>query len=289
LRFRLVFMEDKATMNTYIRQRLKSDAKHLVDQAAGQELIVHKGLRGRFRELLVDSILSPWLPPYAGCATGMIVDLEDRVREATQEDVVIFDRSIVPSVLAHASAMEGVFPMDGVLARVEVKTTLTKAELRNAVLAAKEIYEMKFCGLPGHMWTLPINTIFAYKSDLLGDPIKELERLLSVVNECGLHYGGASSQVPGPISALCVVGRGCWAFGGRHGVEPVWLQAKVVEPHDEILYFVGALSNSCFTVHADRQGLPADARRAGGGIGNFILSHESDERAAIQLPPFPGA
>src|SRR5437763_1026694 len=118
-------------MNTYIRARMKADAVHLVARAKVEELVVHKGLRGRFRELLVDALRSPWLPPYAGCATGMIVDVEDRVREATQEDIVIFDQSIVPAVLAHAGAMEGVFPMDGVLARVEVKSTLTRAELRN--------------------------------------------------------------------------------------------------------------------------------------------------------------
>jgi hypothetical protein len=85
----------------------------------------------------------------------MIVDNEDRVRESTQEDIVVFDRSVVPGVLAHSSAAEGVFPIDGVLARVEVKSTLTRGELRKAVLAAKAIYEMNFYwdgrGKPPHL------------------------------------------------------------------------------------------------------------------------------------------
>jgi hypothetical protein len=95
-------------MNTYIRERLRADARHLIARAAAEQLIEHRRLRGRFRELLVDAILAPWLPPYAACGTGMIVDIDDRIREATQEDVVIFDHSLVPAVFAHISAKDGV-------------------------------------------------------------------------------------------------------------------------------------------------------------------------------------
>jgi len=197
-------------MNTYIRSRLRADAAHLVARAKAEEFIVHKGLRGRFRELLVDAILAPWLPPYAACGTGMIVDIDDKVREATQEDIVIFDRSLVPAVFAHNSAMEGVFPFDGVLSRVEVKSILTRADLRRAVLASKEIYEMHFCGPHGRTAAMPISAIFAFKSDLTGDAVDELTRLLSVVDECGLYYNGPCKNVPGPITALCVVERGSW-------------------------------------------------------------------------------
>ena len=58
-----------------------------------EEEIVHQGLRGRFRELLVDTILAPWLPSYAACGTGMIVDDQDRSRESTQEDIVNFQQN----------------------------------------------------------------------------------------------------------------------------------------------------------------------------------------------------
>jgi len=109
-------------MNSYLRERVRADAAHLVARATVERAVAHKGLRGRFRELLVDALLAPWLPPYAGCGTGMIVDVLDRVRESTQEDIVVFDRSLVPAVLAHPAALEGVFPVDGVLMRIEVKS-----------------------------------------------------------------------------------------------------------------------------------------------------------------------
>jgi hypothetical protein len=272
-------------MNTYIRNRLRADAGHLVTRAEAEELTGHKGLRGRFRELLVDAILAPWLPPYAACGTGMIVDVDDKVRKSTQEDVVVFDRSLVPAVFAHDSAMEGVFPYDGVLARVEVKSTLTRPKLRKAVLAAGDTYEMHFSGSEGRTAARPISAIFAFKSDLTGGAVDELGRLLSVVDECGLYYGGPCEAVPGPIPALCVVGRGSWGFGGIGEAKPQWLRAKMTTQYDEILHFVGMISNSCFHIHMNRQGVILNSTRgAGGGIGNFIMSYDTYEVSPIQQP-----
>jgi hypothetical protein len=266
-------------MNGYIRERLRADAAHLIARAAAERGIVHKGLRGRFRELLVDSILAPWLPPYAACATGVVVDVEDRVRESTQDDIVIFDRSIVPAVFAHSSAPEGVFPYDGVLGRVEVKSRLTRAELRNAAAAAREIVDMKFCSDQGpHLsWPRPVSTIFAFASDLSGPAEDELARMISVFQDlppCG--------EIPGPIAALCVAGRGCWVYGGRgHNPAGNWLQARLVAPHDEILFFVGAISNSCYSIHSRRTGIDPE-KGVGGGIGNFILTNDSYEAAVFR-------
>jgi hypothetical protein len=263
-------------VNGYIRGRLRADASHLIARAAAENGIAHKGMRGRFRELLVDSILAPWLPPYAACGTGVVVDVDDRIRESTQDDIVIFDRSIVPAVFAHASAPEGVFPYDGVLARVEVKSRLTRPELRKAAAAARDVVDMKFCrGYAPHLsWPRPISTIFAFDSDLLGPVDDELARLISVSQELP-----ACDDIPSPITALCVVGRGCWLYGGEeHATAGNWLKAKLVAPHDEILFFVGAISNSCYSIHMKRAGIDPK-KSTGGGIGNFILTGDSCETA----------
>jgi hypothetical protein len=273
-------------MNSYIRERLRADAAHLVARAEAEQTIVHKGMRGRFRELLVDALLTPWLPPYAGCGTGMIVDVFDRIRESTQEDIVVFDRSLVPPVLAHQTSPEGVFPVDGVLMRIEVKSTLTRAELRSSILAAAEIYDLRFSGTPSVSSFLPISTVFAFASDLKGEPSSELQRLLSVAEECGVYFKAQCHALPGPIASLCVVGRGAWTYGKLpSSPDSAWHQATVRREHDEILHFIGATSNTCFAVHATREGRTGYTDRgAGGGIGNFILSAETYELAPIQRP-----
>jgi hypothetical protein len=272
-------------MNTYIRNRLRADAAHLVARSHVEEGIAHDGLRGRFRELLVDTILAPWLPPYAACGTGMIVDCQDRRRDSTQEDVVIFDRSLVPAVLAHASAMEGVFPLDGVLARVEVKSCLKKGEVRSSVDAAREIYGMGLSGGQQRQTIAPISALFAFRTNLKRQADDDLRRLLKVAAEAGCYADPLPDQPPCPITLLCVVGRGCWVYYNIDG-RFFWMQAKVLETYDEILFFVGVLSNACFAMHPDRMGMVRDPRRgAGGGIGNFILDDTLWEEASVQGPP----
>jgi hypothetical protein len=272
-------------MNTYLRERLRADAAHVVMRARAEELVVHKGLRGRFRELLVDGLLAPWLPPYAGCGTGMIVDVLDQLRESTQEDIVVFDRSLIPAVLAHPTNAEGVFPVDGVLMRIEVKSTLTRDGLRSAMLAAADIYRMQFSGAPTTAPVLPISAVFAFGSDLQGELASELKRLLSVAVECGLYFSEPCAGLSTPISALCVAGRGTWTFGKLpHDTKSLWHQATMRQEHDEILHFIGAASNTCFAVHSDREGRPRDLHVVGGGIGNLILSNETYETAPVQAP-----
>jgi hypothetical protein len=270
-------------VNTYIRNRLRADAAHLVGRSQVEEGIVHTGMRGRFRELLVDTILSPWLPPYAACGTGMIVDDRDRSRDSTQEDVVIFDSSLVPAVLAHSEAMEGVFPLDGVLARVEVKSCLTKKEVKTSIAAARGIYELNFSGQGKSV--APISALFGFRTNLTKRPDDDLNRLLKVADEGGLYSNPPAGSPPCPITVLCVVGKGCWVYY-EFGDRSFWIQAKMTDRHDEILFFVGLLSNACFKMHLDRLGTVRDkARGAGGGIGNFIFDDRVWEESTIQAPP----
>ncbi len=60
------------------------------------------------------------------------------------------------------------------------------------------------------------------------------------------------------------------------------------DPHDEILHFVGVLSNSCFAAHILRLGGRLD-RGAAGGIGRYIISnetYESDDGDPLRSVPF---
>src|SRR5437667_7939031 len=107
-------------MDSYILNRLRADAAHLLALASNESALQHQGVKGRFRELLIDNLLTPWLPPYSACGTGMIIAAENKVRQSTQDDIVIYDRSLAPPVLVSSNhAPEGVFLYNSVHARIE--------------------------------------------------------------------------------------------------------------------------------------------------------------------------
>jgi hypothetical protein len=131
-------------MDDYILNRLRSDAAHIINLAEHESKLQHSGLKGRFRELLIDNILTPWLPPYISCGTGMIIAAENKLRQSTQDDIIIYDQSLVPPILASVRAPEGVFLFNSVLARIEVKSTLTRGYAKAFVSSSLEIAALKF-------------------------------------------------------------------------------------------------------------------------------------------------
>jgi hypothetical protein len=110
-------------MKDYLRDRVRLDAQHAINLAAAQASLPHAGLKGRMRELVAVQLFQPWLPPYTGCGTGMVIHGGHAgFREFTQDDILIFDRTLIPPILVSDLAQEGVFLNNGVLLRVEVKS-----------------------------------------------------------------------------------------------------------------------------------------------------------------------
>ena len=126
-------------MRNYILNRLRIDSERVLALAENEGLLQHPGLKGRFRELLVDNLLLPWLPPYVTCGTGTIVDANGTLREYSQDDVVIYDKSLAPPVLISEHAPEGVFLFNNVILRIEVKSLANKKEIRKFVQASLEL------------------------------------------------------------------------------------------------------------------------------------------------------
>lgn len=167
-------------MIRYILDRLRIDGEHLINNSENEEKIDHDGTRGRFRELLIDNILSHWLPPYVLCGTGTIISDNDVVREATQDDIILFDRSLSPPILASQNLREGLFLFNSVLARIEVKSTVKNQHYVDFCKSSLELSKMKFSVRPGfeNSFTAPFNLFFAYKSDSKTNDNFELKRLI---------------------------------------------------------------------------------------------------------------
>lgn len=236
-------------VNEYLLQRLRADAAHLLLLAENEGKLKNPGVKGRFRELLIDNILSPWLPPDVHCGTGMIVGSNNERKEATQDDVVLYAKGICPPILVSKNAPEGIFLYNSVLARIEVKSCLNNTELTKFLRATKEIASLKLAVRDGctNQFTGTLNFLFAYKSDLTPGQDSELKRLISAMSKQSIE------PLSGIVSMLCVPGRGFYKIGIEHG-KRVWQKHLSDDPRDHIAWFVACLSNSCFEYLIQRQG-----------------------------------
>jgi len=254
-------------MKDYIVNRLRIDSAHILAMAENESLIQHPGLKGRLRELLIDNILAPWLPPYVSCGTGMIISAEDIQRQSTQDDIIIYDSSLVPPVLASHHAPEGVFLFNSVISRVEVKSTLSREDIRKFIKASIEISNLKFTVQDGFRGNLmgPLNMLFAYKSDAIGQGNQDyqLKRIIDVMNE--EHIATES----GIVSAVCMPSFGLWKIARDDNGAIRWQRLNSNNPVDHLTWFIAVLSQTCYQEHAKRQGRDP-ALGVEGGIGMFI-------------------
>ena len=251
-------------MNEYILQRLRTDAGHLLSLAENEGRLNHPGVKGRFRELLIDNILSPWLPPDVHCGTGMILANNNVRKEATQDDVVLYAKSLCPPVLVSNEAPEGIFLYNSVLTRIEVKSKLNKTELTKFVAAAKEIADLKVDVREGctKQFTGALNLIFAYKSDLTLGQDSDLKRLIEVMKEQSID------PLSGIVSMLCIPGRGFYKIGIENG-NKAWQKHRSDDPLDHIAWFVACVSNSSFQYLIERQGRKCK-NSLEGGVGLYL-------------------
>ncbi len=252
-------------MKNYIYELLKIDAQHLISLSENEGKLPHPGVKGRFRELLINNALSPWLPPNAKCGTGMIIDGRNMRINSTQDDIVIYDQSLTPPVLASNAGSEGVFLYNSVLARIEVKSTLNNTELKKFISAAEELSSLNVCVQPEckKAFTGALNLLFSFKTDLLIDNDSDIKRLIREMESKNID------PLSGIVSMFCIPGRGFYKIGIDKDNQRVWQKLSSNNPLDHVVWFIGCLSNSCFKYLAERQGRDIQ-NSLEGGIGNCL-------------------
>lgn len=256
-------------MNNYIRERMMIDAQRVIALAKQQKALEHSGLRGRFRELLIDGMLEPWLPPSVACATGTVISFANQYRSKTQEDVLLIDKSISPTVLLKQHVQEGVFLRNSVLARIEVKSCLEKSHVGDFKTSCEEFYRLGLDLTDEHkkaklIQMQEINFLFGFES--------------SASKETTL--GWFSGIKDGSLSAVCIADKGFWKWSKDGWCELVctppsrnsdYSDAKQVEKDasERVAAFASLVSNTTFRQHIQAQGRNPLATLEG-GVGQYF-------------------
>lgn len=239
------------TGNIVYKEFFSSRVRSVLAQTEAAKLLTHPGVKGEIIEILLSDLFRPLLPADVGVASGQIVDCYAN-SPSSQQDVIIYDKSILPPVLYEGS--KGLIPIESVLYTIEVKTTLTKSGLLEAHRAAKKLASFSY--LPGevdkygkekhHRVELARSVLFALGSDLSGGGISEAERYRDVY----------ADEYPF-LRAICVAQKEYW-----WEVDGSWLCIPAGGNYEETLGFIGGITNTYKRVAASR-GWP--------NLGNYII------------------
>jgi hypothetical protein len=227
-------------------------AKYAAEEVAGT---THLGLRGRFREIFVNDLLSPLLLPGQFVGTGVIVDSVGG--ESAQTDIVVCDKSILPPTLFNEQ--EGYFPLEACLYAIEVKSRLNSNELKESIEKANRLWSLRPLVDPFR----PVPVLFAFGSDLrTGDMEDELDRYFRADQD-----GKTSPRIP----VFCVSQRGYAYFENNQTEGPHWRFVNPAEDCDEIANFLGGFANTLpkFRIQRASTGVP---------FGNYLLRSQDFKR-----------
>jgi hypothetical protein len=105
-------------------QQLQLEARYF------SELTAHNAEKGRLNESHLVRTMRRYLPDKFGIGTGFVVSGGSKIEQSRQCDIIIFDR--VNNVPFYSSEAWQIYPIEMVYGVVEVKTTLNKAEIKDA-------------------------------------------------------------------------------------------------------------------------------------------------------------
>jgi hypothetical protein len=116
-----------------VQQRLEAEV------AVFSELVRHEGERGRENEAALGRILGSFVPQRYGVGSRLLIDSQDQYGQQT--DLVVFDQADEPSALAQTTQL--LFPIESVLASIEVKTTLRKEDIADCLEKQQSLLALK--------------------------------------------------------------------------------------------------------------------------------------------------
>jgi hypothetical protein len=131
-------------LNTYyygVTQRLQLEIDYL------NSLITHTGERGVANENSLTSLLVKFLPKKYNVGSGIIIDKNGN--HSRQVDIIIYDSDFHPELFSQGAAAS-LYPVDVVYMTIEIKTTMTKGDMNDAIENIASIKRLKFIESPIH-------------------------------------------------------------------------------------------------------------------------------------------
>jgi hypothetical protein len=112
----------------------------LIAEAEALRDLKQKTVKGQLRELFISRIISKFLTSQYGVGTGVIIN--QKGMQSKQIDIIIYDRRILPPFIEKQKI--GVYPAESVLAGIEVRSWVSKDDIRYYSREAKKLFSVTY-------------------------------------------------------------------------------------------------------------------------------------------------
>ncbi len=181
--------------------------KMQIDFEEISKLIQHNGEKGTAREKILEDVLRSYIPEKYCFSKGTIIDSKDV--QSKQVDIIIHDKFLTPYLIDNAGTK--VVPIESVYGTIEVKSILTKEELKKCVCNIESAKKLKKAPISNIVYPTA-GLVFAYDSD------SSLETIYRNFNEIS-----SSVDVKNRINCICVLNKGVIAPIEKKGLNTVSL------------------------------------------------------------------
>jgi hypothetical protein len=214
-----------------IQKHSSAMARALIERINALSDLKHKPSKGELRELLISNLLTSFLTSQFSIGSGIVINSEGQ--QSNQTDIIIYDNRILPPFIKEQNI--GVYPIESVIAVIEVKSWLRTDELKSSDKSANKL--RKLAGnCPISPKLLPICALIGF----FGKGPKNLS------NELGKTW---LSKHINALFEICLVGQFSWANIKGNG----WRKGNCdQETGEEIKRFIALLIDNTRTISTER-------------------------------------
>lgn len=173
--------------------------------------IQHNGEKGTARENILQEYLKSYIPEKYSFSKGTIVDCKDV--QSKQIDIIIHDKFLTPYLVDMNDTK--IIPIESVYGVIEVKSTLSKDELRKCVKNIESVRKLQKKTISDYNFPTA-GMVFAYNSDA------SLEAIYKNLNELSEDV-----DIDKRISCVCVLNKGVIIPVDKNGLRNVTLFPNV--------------------------------------------------------------
>lgn len=118
-----------------IQEHTTALVRNLINESKALKNLDQTTVNGRLKELFVSKLLCKFLTSQFGIGSGVIINQVGKI--SRQIDIIIYDKRILPPFIEEQNI--GVYPIESVLAAIEVRSQVDKSTIK---MYAKEVAEL---------------------------------------------------------------------------------------------------------------------------------------------------